>query len=187
MKYIYRLFEAPQEKNYALVLTWHDRAFKVGGHGAILRTMTDRKHVWRSSSESLLERHYIEDYFLFLFNRMRHSSKKKRESFHGMSSVVICQAGNRVWSHGSNARFLPLCLRFFCVFRGRFSRYDLFLKLKHLPPTAFHWFLPFGGSGSILSSILVCCLFLFTALFLCMTHHYLCYSISVDERFILWL
>ena len=45
MKYIYRLFEAPQEKNYALVLTWHDRAFKVGGHGAILRTMTDRKHV----------------------------------------------------------------------------------------------------------------------------------------------
>jgi len=45
MKYIYRLFEAPQDKNYALVLTWHDRAFKVGGHGAILRTMTDRKHV----------------------------------------------------------------------------------------------------------------------------------------------
>lgn len=45
MKYIYRLFEAPQEKNYALILTWHDKAFKVGGHGAILRTMTDRKHV----------------------------------------------------------------------------------------------------------------------------------------------
>lgn len=45
MKYIYRLFESPQEKNYALVLTWHDRAFKVGGHGSILRTMTDRKHV----------------------------------------------------------------------------------------------------------------------------------------------
>lgn len=45
MKYIYRLFAAPQDKNYALVLTWHDRAFKVGGHGAILRTMTDRKHV----------------------------------------------------------------------------------------------------------------------------------------------
>lgn len=45
MKYIYRCFESPQEKNCALLLTWHDKTFNVGGLGSIVRTMTDRKHV----------------------------------------------------------------------------------------------------------------------------------------------
>jgi len=43
MKYIYRNFAEPADKTSALFLTWHERAFKVGGYGAILRTMTDRR------------------------------------------------------------------------------------------------------------------------------------------------
>jgi len=42
-KYIYKGFEYPQENSSACLLTWHEKMFAVGGLGAIVRVLTDRK------------------------------------------------------------------------------------------------------------------------------------------------
>lgn len=45
MKYIYRGFEAPSEGSSAHLLSWHEKAFAVGGVGSIVRVLTDKKRV----------------------------------------------------------------------------------------------------------------------------------------------
>jgi len=45
MKYIYRGFEAPSEGSSAHLLSWHEKTFAVGGVGAIVRVLTDKKRV----------------------------------------------------------------------------------------------------------------------------------------------
>jgi actin related protein 2/3 complex subunit 5 len=45
MKYIYRGFENPSEGSSGQLLTWHERAYAVGGVGSIVRVLTDRKKV----------------------------------------------------------------------------------------------------------------------------------------------
>jgi actin related protein 2/3 complex subunit 5 len=45
MKYIYKGFETPTENSSAVLLTWHQKVFAVGGQGSIMRVLTDRKRV----------------------------------------------------------------------------------------------------------------------------------------------
>ena len=45
MKYIYRGFAESTDNASAVLLAWHDKAVAVGGIGAIVRVMTDRKTV----------------------------------------------------------------------------------------------------------------------------------------------
>ncbi|XP_076454739.1 actin-related protein 2/3 complex subunit 5-like protein [Babylonia areolata] len=45
MKYIYRGFEFPTDGSSAVLLTWHEKTFAVGGSGSIIRVLTDRKRV----------------------------------------------------------------------------------------------------------------------------------------------
>ena len=48
MKYIYRAFASTPDENfpsYLALLAWHERLFAVGGHGCIMRVMTDRRKV----------------------------------------------------------------------------------------------------------------------------------------------
>jgi len=45
MKYIYRGFEAPTEGSSSHLLSWHEKAFAVGGLGCITRVLSDRKRV----------------------------------------------------------------------------------------------------------------------------------------------
>lgn len=45
MKFIYRGFEKPSDKSCGVLLTWHEKAYAVGGVGSILRVLTDRKSV----------------------------------------------------------------------------------------------------------------------------------------------
>lgn len=45
MKYIYYGFECQTEGSSAMLLTWHEKVFAVGGLGSIVRVLTDRKRV----------------------------------------------------------------------------------------------------------------------------------------------
>lgn len=43
MKYIYKGFETPAKRSSKHLLEWHEKVFAVGGHGCIVRVLTDRK------------------------------------------------------------------------------------------------------------------------------------------------
>ncbi|XP_074596934.1 actin-related protein 2/3 complex, subunit 5 [Brevipalpus obovatus] len=45
MKYIYKGFENPVDGSSAVLLVWHQKAFEKGGHGSIVRVLTDWKRV----------------------------------------------------------------------------------------------------------------------------------------------
>ncbi|XP_064616332.1 actin-related protein 2/3 complex subunit 5-like [Liolophura sinensis] len=45
MKYIYRGFEVPSEGSSAVLLTWHEKTYRIGGLGSIVRVLADRKRV----------------------------------------------------------------------------------------------------------------------------------------------
>jgi actin related protein 2/3 complex subunit 5 len=45
MKYIYRGFSEPTDNSGAILLTWHEKAYAIGGLGSIVRVLTDRKTV----------------------------------------------------------------------------------------------------------------------------------------------
>ena len=45
MKYIYKGFEKPSEKSSQVLLSWHEKAYNIGGVGSIVRVLTDRKRV----------------------------------------------------------------------------------------------------------------------------------------------
>ncbi|XP_038045312.1 actin-related protein 2/3 complex subunit 5-B-like [Patiria miniata] len=45
MKFIYKGFSYPTENSSAILLTWHEKAYAVGGLGSIVRVLTDRKTV----------------------------------------------------------------------------------------------------------------------------------------------
>ncbi|PIK33006.1 putative actin-related protein 2/3 complex subunit 5-like [Apostichopus japonicus] len=45
MKFIYKGFETPQDNTCGILLTWHEKAYAVGGVGSILRVLTDRMSI----------------------------------------------------------------------------------------------------------------------------------------------
>jgi len=45
MKFIYKGFASPTDNSSAVLLTWHEKAYAVGGLGSIVRVLTDRKTV----------------------------------------------------------------------------------------------------------------------------------------------
>lgn len=45
MKYIYKGFAGGSDKDYPILLTFHEKVYKLGGLGCIMRVLTDRKTV----------------------------------------------------------------------------------------------------------------------------------------------
>lgn len=45
VKYVYRGMQYPDKYPPATLLSWHERVLEVGGHGCVVRVMTDRKTV----------------------------------------------------------------------------------------------------------------------------------------------
>ncbi|XP_077292454.1 actin-related protein 2/3 complex, subunit 5 [Arctopsyche grandis] len=45
MKYIYKGFEFPSEGSSGHLLLWHEKAFQVGGAGAIVRVLSDTRRI----------------------------------------------------------------------------------------------------------------------------------------------
>lgn len=45
MKYIYKGFEYPSEGSSGHLLLWHEKAFQVGGPGAIVRVLSDTRRI----------------------------------------------------------------------------------------------------------------------------------------------
>eukprot|EP00842_Homolaphlyctis_polyrhiza_P000650 jgi/Hompol1/1586/HPOL_005650-RA len=45
MKYLYRGMASPEVFNSAVLLSWHEKVFELGGLGSIVRVLTDRQSV----------------------------------------------------------------------------------------------------------------------------------------------
>ncbi|KAI8928538.1 ARP2/3 complex 16 kDa subunit (p16-Arc)-domain-containing protein [Entophlyctis helioformis] len=45
MKYLYRAMASPDVFSSALLLSWHEKVYEVGGVGSVVRVLTDRRSV----------------------------------------------------------------------------------------------------------------------------------------------